>query len=293
MSTQRQAAGAVKAGDKVGGQWAALERAEAVAPPAAGGATDQFADIRKDYWADGLTAIDEDGEYFDALELGLEHYGVITAVNVRRDAETGEASLTVDMREDSVSGGALTQEQFDRGYLHLHHSLQERYDAESIECNDDANVTFQLYTPLGKLNEVNAGMAADIAYERTKMIDFVNETDAGTCGSEYFYTDVQKGIDEGFFPGKNPETGRHEPEVRERVQRSASAAAAIIPEGSAPQLTMLAERGYCTDADAALGEVSAAGGAALRDAGMAELFELLRDEDSRRIEAEQAAEAKR
>ncbi|MBC9927370.1 hypothetical protein [Leucobacter sp. cx-169] len=33
MSTQRQAAGAVKAGDKIGGQFATLERAEGVAPP--------------------------------------------------------------------------------------------------------------------------------------------------------------------------------------------------------------------------------------------------------------------
>ncbi|MBC9927371.1 hypothetical protein [Leucobacter sp. cx-169] len=38
MSTQRQAAGAVKAGDKIGGQWAALERAESVAPPISGSA---------------------------------------------------------------------------------------------------------------------------------------------------------------------------------------------------------------------------------------------------------------
>lgn len=127
------------------------------------------------------------------------------------------------------------------------HVLETRYGADVVQEIDDGVLHFTLSASLGHVKQVSPSMVADILYERTKFVDFLNETDAGTYGSEYVYRQISEDIERGFFPTE-PWNAR----------QSAESLTAALPPDQFPQLHLLASRGYCLDAGAIESELGKA-----------------------------------
>ncbi|TDP92326.1 hypothetical protein EDF62_1532 [Leucobacter luti] len=215
---------------------------------------DPFADIRSDQWDIDAEPIDGDESSltWDGREIGFDSLRV-HEVGVSGSPAGGTAYAYASLVEDPVSGGGLTQEQFDRGELYLRDAISERYGADITHIEGNV-LSMDITAELRGETHVNEAMAGDVLYEKSKLTEWVNESDAGTYGSPYFYTDIRKNINAGFFPGAGGATT-----FDDRLRQDAREAASFAVHGRSrdrfPQLGMLADRGYCLDAQAAHDEI--------------------------------------
>ncbi|MHA3724185.1 hypothetical protein ACXR2T_09935 [Leucobacter sp. HY1910] len=211
-------------------------------------AADPFAEIRPDDFGEGTPYSEGEPADWTGQELGLE--GIYVAqVTAHGDHQQGEGSLTATVHEDPVSAGNLTAHQMQRGGQLVADTLTRKYDADVQLLDDTLHMDFT--ADLRGEPAVTEEFASDVIWNHTQAVKFANETDRGTYGSPYVYEEIAREIDRGFFPGTGGEV--FDAGMRDRMQDIASFA--TYTRRDFPQLAMLAERGYCTDARAARKEL--------------------------------------
>lgn len=214
---------------------------------------DPFADIRRSEWDENTCPVTDDGSLtWTGREIGLDHLNV-TDAGVAGSAEDGSVYAYATVYENPVAAGALTREQFDRGDLYLRDALHDEYGIEIHHAEDDV-LHMEFTADLRGEHTVSDLMVSDVLESKTELARWHNESDAGTYGSPYFYSGIRKNIDAGFFPGAgNDSTFDHQ--IRQDAREAASFAVHGRSRDRFPQLSMLADRGYCLDAHAAHAEV--------------------------------------
>ncbi|MBC9927369.1 hypothetical protein [Leucobacter sp. cx-169] len=240
MSTQRQAAGAVKAGDKIGGQYAALERAQA-ASPTLELVDDPFADLRVPYWADGAEPITETPKIYSPGDYAFDPEA--TEMRVYRD-ECGKSIAALTVSVNPVETGALTPALIQRGRPLIADTLRDRYGATRVQFDGDT-ITFDLEADLHGAPEASPDMASDVLGEHTEFYRFHRETDQVTFDDSYLYSELVVDIGDGYFPDQ------------QQIDAAKSVCAQALDgrdDIDFPQLTMIRDRGYATNAYDALSE---------------------------------------
>lgn len=158
-------------------------------------------------------ALTED-DYFDQVELGLEHLNPWLCVNIIESETPGMvyAIVTVqeglafhaDLDKSARAGERLcvmvdtgTVPKFDElgeltddAYHVLESVIMARYDGENFEVLDSSPAVISFDIALEVSETLDAAALGLAIYEGTKLVDFHNEADPGTFGSEYLFGSI-------------------------------------------------------------------------------------------------------
>jgi len=149
----------------------------------------------------------EQDEYFSAVELGLEGLNPHVYCNISEHADdagepTGKmlAILTVqeDFRFHRELDESVTKDAEDRMFsedgqpkeavlIALQKLIEERYKGEDFQTDDSGSEWFQFDLVLVVDPEQEAGDLGGKFWEETALVQFHNEADPGTYGSDYLF----------------------------------------------------------------------------------------------------------
>lgn len=149
----------------------------------------------------------EPGEYFDAVDLGLDSLGPYVTVNISDTVErpgyrTAVVTVQEPLRFHHEYDRLNTEEPSrlfnvtDSGRIDLTDAAREamervihsRYGGEDFAedgDDDDAFITFDLVLEVA--DDTTPDALSEAIWERTKLVQFANEADPGTFGSEYLF----------------------------------------------------------------------------------------------------------
>lgn len=152
----------------------------------------------------------EQGDYFDALNLGLDHLNPYISVNIDESETAGNVVAVIEVLESlefhreleasmwerihGSTGARLETRIFDEdGWLTIEANdamgdiLKQRYGAVDVDLNtsDDPHIDFTVVL------EVPARYSAEwlglTIYNHTELVKFHNEADPGTFGTQYLF----------------------------------------------------------------------------------------------------------